>query len=159
MKRYIPVIVVIVLLLADTANACTVDIVGQRKVYRTSSRVFVGEFLSVNGIPSPDTLPLNSTRDWKVLEKAKFRIVRSWKGHRSGVTELYFIPICVCPNRQILPKPGDRLLVFADKHGVVDACNMYVIEMKNDRREDDLKRIIDRLDSFWFRTWATRYPF
>lgn len=157
MKRYSPVIFIIVFILVDTANACTVHIVGPRRAYRASSRVFIGELVSH---PDPSSFELPPIlADWKGLGKARFKIERSWKGPKKGETDLYLNPWCNCPTRLLLPKPGEKLLIFADKDGVVDACEMYVIEMKDDRQNDKLKGVMRRLDSFWFRTWANIYPF
>lgn len=156
--RFLVGIVVILLTLADTAEACTITIVGLRKAYRASSQIFVGEFLSF-GDSATDALPSKLAGNRKMLDKARFRIQRSWKGPASGEVELYLSPVCDCPMREISPDRGDRFLILADKDGVVDACNMYIIEMTDNRRQEDLKRIVDRLDSFWFRTWAGIYPF
>ena len=62
--------------------------------------------------------------------------------------------------RFLLPSKGQKMLVFADKDGVVDSCNFqYVVEMKDEEKIAEVKKVTDKLDSFWFRTWARIYPF
>lgn len=158
MNRFLVTSVISLLLFSETAIGCTVTIVGLRKQFRNSSQIFVGEFLSFEDLP-PDGLPRKLVENWETLGRARFKVENSWKGPESGETLLYVNPFCVCPMRQFFPKPGDKLLVFADNDAVVDACDLYLIEMKNERKKEDVERITKSLNSFWFRTWARLYSF
>jgi hypothetical protein len=60
----------------------------------------------------------------------------------------------------MVPSKGQEMLVFADKDGVIDSCNFqYVVEIKDEKKKSEVKKLTDKLNSFWFRTWARIYPF
>jgi len=162
MKRFVFSIAFILLLLCETATACTVTIRGLREEFRRSSQIFTGEFVGF-GDGSTYEIPKWQSEKWKsdaTLEKATFSIKKSWKGQRSGTISLYINPTCDCPTRFFVPSKGQELVIFADKDGVVDSCNFqHVIEMKDEKSKAEAKAVTDKLDSFWFRTWARIYPF
>lgn len=160
-KRILISSIITLFILCDSIFACTVVVQGIRKEFRRSSQVLVGEFMTFDDREVKD-VPEWLADKWKPygpLANATFRIKRSWKGQRTGQITLYVSPLCDCPMRQLFPNPDEEILVFADKDGVVDSCNFFVIEKSNDRRTDDLEKTIKTLDSFWFRTWARIYPF
>ena len=162
MKKFTLSISLLLLLFCESAIACTVTIRGLRDEFRGSSQIFTGEFVGFDE-GSTYEIPTWLSEKWKpdaALQKATFRIEKSWKGQRSGTISLFINPSCDCPMRFLLPAKGQKMLVFADKDGVVDSCNFqHVVEMKDEEKIAEVKKVTDKLDSFWFRTWARIYPF
>ncbi len=159
MKKLILSISLLFLVFGETAYACTVSINGLRKEFRRSGQVFIGEFFEFTS-EKREEMPEHLSRKWETLGKANFRIKKSWKGQRSGEIPLFFNVACDCPMRYLIPNKGQEMLIFADKDGVIDSCNLqYVIEMKDEKKRAEVKGLTDKLNSFWFRTWAKVYPF
>jgi hypothetical protein len=159
MIRFSTSVIVVGLMLCETVFACTVVIEGTRKIYRRSSQVFVGKFIEFEE-NSNAIVPDNLKAKWKTIGEARFSIAKSWKGQRTGSMSLYVNPVCDCPMREMILVPGEEVLIFADKDGVVDSCDIqYVLRLQNERDRIAAKDVTKRLDSFWFRTWAGIYPF
>lgn len=158
MKRYFGSAILIILLLSDAVFACSVIISGLRTEFRRSKNIFVGEIVIGNETNEPK-IPEKLKEKWNTLEKVRFKIIQSWKGQSSGEIDLFLSPLCDCPNRMLLPEDDSKILVFTDKDGVLDACNMYVGNIDDVRRKEEIDKTIKKLNSFWFRTWARAYPF
>jgi hypothetical protein len=159
MSKIAIAVLLILLTLAEPSFGCTVTMRGLRKEFRSASQVFVGEFVRFED-GERDKVPADLAEKWESLGKATFRIRKSWKGHSSGEISLFVNVLCDCPMRYLLPASGDEMLVFADKDGVIDSCNFqYVIQVEEEKKKVEAKIVTDKLNSFWFRTWARIYPF
>jgi hypothetical protein len=152
------VVVLLILLCGSVseANACTVEITGLRKEFRRSRNVFVGKVISVASVPK-EQLPPRVVETWGPLDKITFRVKQAWKGQDTGTITVFSNVYCSCPNKFLEFKEGREFLVFSDRDSIADACSLRVYDLATS--DEYSKKDMKRIGSFWFRTWATLYPF
>lgn len=163
MKRIGSIVVAVVLTSVfsfQNAFACSIEIPPLRKQFRKAKTVFVGSVESVAKY-TPSTQELLSVpegwKDWKDFSRIKFKVINAWKG-ASKKQELEYIAVahyfCGCPGRPLDEfKPGREYLIVARERKFVPVCE------SKDAEKDWVKNEIKSLDGFWFRAWATVYPF
>lgn len=148
------------LLSAKLINACEIVVIQERKEFRNAKRVFVGEIVSVKRVED-SVLVKKMNSESRFLDLIKFKIERSWKGQKTKFIDVYVEPYCLCPYRDFNFKTGQKFLVSVNKYSFASSCDTLFIEADSDNaaRKKYFTEWTERLDSFWFRTWASVYPF
>jgi hypothetical protein len=136
--------------------ACSAIVVPLRKQFRRADSVFLAKVSRVEKhIPSAkerSQIP-QFWKDFPETFKVHFDIQRTWKGSSEAErTYLTDWDMCACASRPTQFVVGEEYLVFAG-HGFVSVCDAG--RSDSDFTKNDMKQ----LSSFWFRTWATIYPF
>jgi hypothetical protein len=139
-------------------HGCTVEVVGLRDEFRRSKNVFIGEVLAVEGVRK-DKLPTRLAEDWNQLDKITLRIKKSWKGKGVGTISIFSDVSCTCPMRFLTFEVGKEFVILADRDGFASACSFRNINTSDDRFNELLGNDLRRLNNFWFRAWASIYPF
>ena len=156
---------------SQIAFSCTIYIPPFRKVYRESKSVFVGKVLKIEeyyNLTETDKriIPehwlqindrLRAASQYKGLfSKITFEIKDKWKGNIAERKDFISVSAydCGCPGDGInVFEIAQEYLVTAREKNFVSVCDSKTAD--SDWAKDDIKR----LDKFWFRTWATIYPF
>ena len=136
-------------ILIQTVQACSpLDEVPLRKSFRKAEAVFLAEVAKITALTNVDYE--KSLVDGDI----SFRIIESWKGKYRDQTVLSgnvgWNCGCAGPGEF---KIGTQYIVFVDKSSNANFCDATIAELAAG------KKIVGRLDSFWFRTWAGIYPF
>ena len=170
MKRNFIAVALLTLIFLPGINrvaACTVNVESFRKNFRQAKRVFLGEITAID-LVKIEELPKEiqeQHKDLKFLAKIIFKVERSWKGDNRNEVIVYSKMFCDCPYRTEYFSLGKKFLVFSDKQSYFDACSLFNAEVDSKEIPTDsweaefVKNKINRLDDFWFRTWARIYPF
>lgn len=171
MKKFCFALILAVIFLGNSqiAFSCTIYIPPFRKIYRASESIFVGKVLKIEeyyNLTETDErrIPEHWLREndrvkaslqYKGLfSKVTFEIKDNWKGNLAERKDFISVPAydCGCPGDGInVFEIGQEYLVTAANKDFVTVCN----SKKTDWAKDDIKK----LDKFWFRAWATIYPF
>lgn len=141
------------------AFGCVPDPQPLRKDYRRAKSVFIGRLESITAfVPSKEERERLLPEDWDFFykgefSKVRFTVTKTWKEARKGDREFVAVisDSCECRRRQL--KAGQDYLVLATGKNFVHICDAGEIET------DITKHEIRRIDQFWFRVWATIYPF
>ncbi len=146
-------------------NACSINISPLRKEFRAANAVFVGKVLKIEDYYTPterekkeipDDWTSGSMKDLKIFSKVTFAVQNKWKGNLSGKKEYVAVAYwsCGCPGVELDRFNVDvEYLIFASRKNFITVCDSF-----REKIEDKAK-LIKKLDSFWFRTWARIYPF
>jgi hypothetical protein len=133
---------------SENSYACSTYISPLKERFRKAETVFVGTVDSVELYPPGRNWALDGLNRYSV----RFKTTKTWKGAEKGAREyVLFEAACDCDGRSEVPKLGKEYLFMPDKDPSV--CDAVAADTERGRNE------IKRLDRFWFRTWATFYPF
>ncbi len=132
-------------LAAPAAYPCSCADIPQRKVFRASSAVFLGEF--VESFPSQDK---------EFLLAVKFKVIKQWKGEKKPEQVLLWgfdIPV-MCGDLKL--ERGERYLIYADreKHDLIVHADCG--------RSSHIKYAVGdvrKLDNYFYRLAYRLYPF
>jgi hypothetical protein len=130
---------------ASPAYSCSCADIPQRKVFRASRAVFLGEF--VESFPS---------RDKDFLLAVKFKVIRQWKGERKPEHVLlrgFDIP-CMCGDLKL--DKGERYLIYAEREK-----NDLIVhaDCGRSRHIKHAEGDVEKLDNFFRRSAYRLHPF
>jgi hypothetical protein len=148
MNRYAGRAALFLILFASTAYpaySCTCAPLPQRRVFRASKSVFLGEF--VGSLSSSD-------KDYS--EAVRFKVIKQWKGKKSP--EQVLLRGIDLPNMcgDLLFEAGERYLIYAEREKqslIVHGDCSRSVHVKD--AEEDIKK----LDSLFYRLSYRLYPF
>lgn len=150
---------VLLLSVSQDAIGCEIVALPLRREFKRAERVFQGRVVRVQELPENKVARKSTERDSFATHKLTLEVVRSWKGSRQDTVEVTTSDYCPCPSRKYEFVTGKEFLIYADKKGYVDICNLYFIEKTSGERLKYFNETTRHLDKFWFRTWARIYPF
>lgn len=131
------------------AYACDENISSLKERYRKAESIFVGTVESLEAYPKGRNWTLDGFNAYTV----RFKTTKTWKGGEDSAREYVVMEAsCGCPDMSIMFKQEKEYLVFAPEEDLV-ICNAVATDTK--RAEEEMKK----LNRFWFRTWATVFPF
>jgi hypothetical protein len=122
------------------------NIVRLTRLFPNSKHIFVGEVVDISGI----IREIKDKKDRFVSGSIKFRIERWWKGPEAGEISLPSDVLSLLCGDLIRFEEGKKYLVFAGR----DHAASY-----NSTPIKQASSTISRPDNFWFRVWASIYPF
>lgn len=151
MKQIYPIFLALLLtsvFFSENSYACSAYTSPLKERFRKAETVFVGTVANVEPYPPGRNWTLDGLNQYTV----RFKTTKTWKGAEKGEREYVVFELdCDCDGTLDVPKLGKEYLVTPDKHPIV--CHAVATDTERGRNE------IKRLDRFWFRTWATLYPF
>jgi len=115
----------------------------------------------ISSVKVDPTDPINSLRKDKLpIFRVRFKILKSWKGQNKGEIDVYTSGYCACPPRNFPFSTSEEYLIDTDSKNFADTCNEFSLIKPFDMSgENKFTYQVERLNSFWFRTWARIYPF
>lgn len=171
MKKLCSALILSLIFCSQTVFSCTIVIPSFRKTYRESKSVFIGEVLKIEEYYDVAGKERQISEDWletnDILKKASpqfkglfskvtFEIKNRWKGNLSKQEDFIAVAFydCGCPDNGVDRfEIGKEYLVMASGKNFAAICDSKVAD------SDWAKTDIKRLNKFWFRVWATIYPF
>ena|GEM_PF-2779991 len=133
---------------SENSYACSAYSSPLKERFRKAETVFVGTVESVEPYPPGRNWTLDGFNTYTV----RFKATKTWKGAEKDDREyVVYEANCDCKGTSELPKLGKEYLFTPDKDPNV--CHAIATDTERGRNE------IKRLDRFWFRTWATFYPY
>lgn len=160
-KQYkiILAVVALVILSQSGAVACVCDHLPKNSTaFRKAKAVFIGQVISAKARPPiPDVW-----EDDKVpfIDVVTFKVEKSWKGPRSSEISVWLdLSFFNCSGLTF--GEGERYLVYADEHKgslVVYWCAHAALTRSLSNSNNDERKQIKQLDSFWFRLRARLFP-
>ncbi len=161
---YMTLVVLILLSNLQIIYACTISIPPLRKEFRTAKSVFAGKVLKIENsyLPTegekqdiPENWTEGSLKNLNVFSKVTFEIKNEWKGNQPDKKTFIAVSYwsCGCPGDQDKFEENEEYIIFAERKNFITVCDGWREKL------DGKSRLTKRLDKFWFRTWASVFPF
>lgn len=147
-SRLLNIMALVIVVSIVSVHACTVTLWPLRTQFRKAESVFVATVTDITDAPGNH----EENKKKRIFGKVTFDLEKGWKGVDRGQTSLLSDVGSSdgCLTKFDYFKKGEKYLIFASKG---------YVSFESATKFSNGRNTIKRLDDFWFRTWATVYPF